>query len=97
MTLTLRFHKYLFIILFILFSPILSSADEFEILSVKGLVELSTDQKNWQKASPPQKINSGTWIRTGPSASAAPNVPRVGSRGLADLRTRRCRTSMPYS
>ena len=50
-------------------------ADEFEILSVKGIVELSTDQKNWQKASPPQKINSGTWIRTGPSASAALVLP----------------------
>ena len=75
MTLTLRFHKYLFIILFILFSPKLSFAEEFEILSVKGVVELSTDQKIWQKASPPQKINSGTWIRTGPYASAALVLP----------------------
>ena len=75
MTLTQRFHKYLFIILFIILFPILSFADEFEILSVKGVVELSTDQKNWQKASPPQKINSGTWIRTGPSASAALVLP----------------------
>ena len=75
MTLTLKFHKYLFIILFIILFPILSFADEFEILSVKGVVELSTDQKNWQKASPPQKINSGTWIRTGPSASAALVLP----------------------
>ena len=65
MTLTLKFHKYLLIILFIILFPILSFADEFEILFVKGVVELSTDQKNWQKASPPQKINSGTWIRTG--------------------------------
>ena len=76
MTLTLKLHKYLSIILLlILYFPIMTFADEFEILSVKGMVELSTDQKNWQKASPPQKINSGTWIRTGPSASAALVLP----------------------
>ena len=48
--------------------------------SISNLIEnlnglCRTDQKNWQKASPPQKINSGTWIRTGPSASAALVLP----------------------
>ena len=55
--------------------PIFLYADDFEILSTKGLVELSSDQENWQEVNPPQKINSGTWIRTGPSASAALLLP----------------------
>ena len=40
-------------------------ADEFEILSVKGIVELSTDQKNWEKASPPQKLILGHGLEQG--------------------------------
>ena len=64
-----------FLVLLALIFPLALNAEEFEILSVKGLVELSTDQKKWEEASPPQKIVSGTWIRTGSSASAALVLP----------------------
>ena len=66
---------FFFLVLLALIFPLASNAEEFEILSVKGLVELSTDQKKWEEANPPQKIVSGTWIRTGSSASAALVLP----------------------
>ena len=70
----LRSNFFCFIFLGLI-SPLVLNANEFEILSVKGLVELSTDQKKWKEASPPQKVESGTWIRTGSSASAALVLP----------------------
>ena len=66
---------FFFLVLLALIFPLALNAEEFEILSVKGLVELSTDQKKWEEANPPQKIVSGTWIRTGSSASAALVLP----------------------
>ena len=66
---------FFFLVLLALIFPLALNAEEFEILSVKGLVELSTDQMKWEEANPPQKIVSGTWIRTGSSASAALVLP----------------------
>ena len=77
MNLSQKHNKYHFILicLIALFYSLSVSADQFEILSTKGLVELSKDQKDWKVVSPPQKIVSGTWIRTGPSASVALVLP----------------------
>ena len=66
---------FFFLVLLALIFPLALNAEEFEILSVKGLVELSTDQMKWEEANPPQKIVSGTWIRTGSSASVALVLP----------------------
>ena len=50
-------------------------ADEFEILSVKDKVEVSNDKKKWEDVVAPLIIQSGTWIRTGSTASATIVLP----------------------
>ena len=62
-----------FLTLFFLAGTLLAS--DFKILSTKGKVEVSRDQKSWSGVKAPAKISSGTWIRTGPSGTATIVLP----------------------
>ena len=62
-----------FLTLFFLAGTLLAS--DFKILSTKGKVEVSRDQKSWSGVKAPAKITSGTWIRTGPSGTATIVLP----------------------
>ena len=50
-------------------------ASDFKILSTKGKVEVSRDQKSWSRVKAPTKISSGTWVKTGPSGTATIVLP----------------------
>ncbi len=50
-------------------------AGDFKILSTEGRVEVSRDQESWKRVTGPTDVNSGTWIKTGPSGSATLVLP----------------------
>ena len=50
-------------------------AEDFKILSSKGVVETSVDQKLWNIVEEGQLVKTGSWIRTGPKASAIILLP----------------------
>ena len=50
-------------------------ASDFKILSTKGKVEVSRDQKSWSRVKAPAEIRSGTWVKTGPSGTATIVLP----------------------
>ena len=50
-------------------------AGGFKILSTKGEVKVSRDQKSWSRVKAPAEISSGTWIKTGPSGTATIVLP----------------------
>ena len=50
-------------------------SDEFKIISFKGVVEISSNQKIWDVVKEEQIVKTGSWIRTGPKASAIILLP----------------------
>ncbi len=70
-----QFLKYLGSIIILLVTSVAVHAADFKILSTKGKVEISRDQKSWSRVKGPTDINSGTWIKTGPSGSATLVLP----------------------
>ncbi len=50
-------------------------SEEFKIITFQGVVETSTDQKIWNVISQGQLLESGSWLRTGPKASATILLP----------------------
>ena len=62
-----------FLMLFFLVGSL--HASDFKVLSTKGKVEVSRDQKSWRGVKAPAKIRSGTWIKTGPSGTATIVLP----------------------
>ena len=50
-------------------------SQDFKIISFKGTVETSTDQKIWNIVEEGQLVKTGSWIRTGPKASAIILLP----------------------
>ena len=61
-------------IIFALISSIALSED-FKIISFKGVVETSFDQKIWNIVEDGELVKTGSWIRTGPKASAIILLP----------------------
>ena len=64
-----------FISTLLIFISIPVWAEDFKIISFKGVVETSADQKFWDTVTEGQLVNTGTWIRTGPKASATILLP----------------------
>jgi len=60
--------------IFALISSVALSED-FKILSFKGAVETSVDQKLWNMVEEGELVKTGSWIRTGPKASAIILLP----------------------
>ncbi|MDA9815826.1 FecR domain-containing protein [Alphaproteobacteria bacterium] len=50
-------------------------AEDFKIVSFKGMVETSVDQELWNIVTEGQLVETGIWIRTGPKASATILLP----------------------
>ena len=50
-------------------------AEDFKIISFKGVVETSADQQSWNIVIEGQLVDTGTSIRTGPKASATILLP----------------------
>ena len=61
-------------LIFVFISNIAFSQD-FKIISFKGAVETSIDQKIWNIVEEGQFVKTGSWIRTGPKASAIILLP----------------------
>ena len=55
-----------FISTLLIFISIPGWAEDFKIISFKGVVETSADQKSWDTVMEGQFVETGTWIRTGP-------------------------------
>ena len=54
----------------------ISLADErISIIKIVGLVQISSDMKNWITIKKPQKIENKTWLKTGKSASVILVLP----------------------
>ncbi len=64
-----------FISTLLIFISIPVWAEDFKIISFKGVVETSADQKSWDTVREGQLVDTGTWIRTGPKASATILLP----------------------
>ena len=70
-----NYFKHFCSVIFFLCVASVAHAAEFKILSTKGKVEVSRDQKSWSRVNAPADISSGTWIKTGPSGSATLVLP----------------------
>lgn len=68
------FRAFILTIVFI-FTTNIAWSETFKVVSFKGVVETSIDQKIWKIISQGQIVKTGSWIRTGPKASATILLP----------------------
>ena len=68
------FRTFIISVVFILLSSF-AWCETFKVISFKGEVETSKDQKIWEIVTQGQVVKTGTWIRTGPKASATILLP----------------------
>ncbi len=71
----MKFFYAFFISFLLIFSCFSAWAEDFKIISFKGIVETSADQQSWNIVSEGQSVDTGTWIRTGPKAAATILLP----------------------
>ena len=67
------FKFFLSTLIIFIYNPVW--AEDFKIISFKGVVETSADQQSWNIVIEGQLVDTGTWIRTGPKASATILLP----------------------